>query len=130
MNVSVMPDVTAAWMDSYLIVLHLLRPLEKHGRVLLARLEAVAFYVLSPVSAVRLRLPNETDTYTVPVVVLYMLLLEGTLDLLLSILREGVETVDELHVHLRSLGPIVEDLWRHAAPGRLLAMLEMLRVRI
>lgn len=88
--------------------------------------------ILCPVIDVsgELRALVERNAYAVPVVIVHVLLLEGTLDLLLSILWKGIVAVDELHVHLRSLGPVVKDLRRHAAPSSLLAVFMLLRDEI
>jgi hypothetical protein len=46
-------------------------------------------------------------SYAVPVIVIHVLLLESTLHLRLNVAWKIVVAIDQVHVHLTGLGPVV-----------------------
>jgi hypothetical protein len=58
----------------------------------------------------------DDKTYPIEVLVINVALLERALDLLLSVFRKFIVTVDQLKVFLGSLPPVVQDIRRDTAP--------------
>lgn len=55
-------------------------------------------------------------TYALPVIIVDMALLQGTLDLVLSIRRQRIISINHVHVSVRNALPVVDDLGSDAAP--------------
>lgn len=89
---------------------------EEHALCLLA-IPAVALNVLRSLSVTYLTQAIGGDkTYPIEVRVVNVALLKRALDFFLGVLRQCVETVDQLNIVLCRLPPVVEDGRRYTAP--------------